>query len=106
MSLSSGRKPEPDRSQRRSELGVYSISVVVELTGLGAATLRGFERAGLLVPARTEGGTRRYSDEDLARLSHISELVAEGINLAGIARILVLEEENRALYARIRRAGS
>jgi DNA-binding transcriptional MerR regulator len=91
MSLSS---PRYDPGQ-----GLYPISVVTELTGIGAHTLRGYERAGLLTPARTEGGTRRYSDNDIARLRRILTLVGEGINLTGVGRILQLEAELAALRA-------
>lgn len=72
----------------RPELGLYSISVVTELTGIGAYTLRGDERAGFVAPARTEGGTRRHSDNDVARLRRVLTLVGEGVNLMGVGRIL------------------
>jgi DNA-binding transcriptional MerR regulator len=77
--------------------GVYGISVVAELSGIAVQSLRLYERCGLLTPARSEGGTRRYSADDLARLRRISALVDAGINLAGIARILELEDDNAAL---------
>jgi MerR family transcriptional regulator/heat shock protein HspR len=73
--------------------GLYPISVVTELTGIGAHTLRGYERAGLLAPARTDAGSRRYSDNDLARLRRIATLAEGGVNLAGIRHILALEYE-------------
>jgi MerR family transcriptional regulator, heat shock protein HspR len=76
---------------------VYGISVAAELSRLGPQTLRLYERLGLLTPARTPGGTRRYSDDDLQRLQQITALVDEGVNLAGIARILDLEHRNCAL---------
>jgi DNA-binding transcriptional MerR regulator len=76
---------------------VYGISVAAELTGIDPQTLRLYERRGLLTPARTDGGTRRYSDDDLDRLQRISDLVAQGINIAGIAQILHLERRNTAL---------
>lgn len=60
-------------------------------------TLRLYERRGLLTPARTEGGTRRYSDDDLDRLQRIAELVADGVNIAGIAQILPLQDHNAEL---------
>jgi MerR family transcriptional regulator/heat shock protein HspR len=82
--------PAPDH-------GVYGISVAAELSGIPVQSLRLYERYGLLTPARSEGGTRRYSADDLARLQRISELVDAGINLAGIARILDLEDDNTAL---------
>ena len=81
----------------RSARGVYGISVAAELTGIDPQTLRLYERRGLLTPARTDGGTRRYSDADLDRLQRISDLVAQGINIAGIAQILHLERRNTAL---------
>jgi MerR family transcriptional regulator, heat shock protein HspR len=81
----------------RSARGVYGISVVAELTGLDPQTLRLYERRGLLTPARTDGGTRRYSDDDVVRLERISLLVGEGVNLAGIAQILELEHRNSVL---------
>jgi MerR family transcriptional regulator/heat shock protein HspR len=77
--------------------GVYGISVAAELSGIPVQSLRLYERYGLLAPARSDGGTRRYSSDDLARLQRISALVDAGINLAGIARILSLEDDNTAL---------
>jgi MerR family transcriptional regulator/heat shock protein HspR len=84
-------------SRSRSARGVYGISVASELSGLGPQTLRLYERWGLLTPFRTAGGTRRYSDDDLDRLRQITELVDQGVNLAGIARILDLETRNSRL---------
>ncbi|MCV7412885.1 MerR family transcriptional regulator [Mycobacterium florentinum] len=89
----------PDDSLARSARGVYGISVTSELTGIDPQTLRLYERRGLLTPARTEGGTRRYSQDDLDRLARIGELVAEGVNIAGIAQILHLEHRNSELEA-------
>jgi MerR family transcriptional regulator, heat shock protein HspR len=86
-------KPRPPGSDR----GVYGISVAAELSGIKDQSLRLYEREGLLTPARSEGGTRRYSADDLACIQRISELVAAGVNLAGIARILELEDRNDAL---------
>ena len=83
-----------------SDRGVYGISVAAELSGIKEQSLRLYEREGLLTPARSEGGTRRYSADDLARLQRISQLVAAGVNLAGIARILELEDRNDALDER------
>lgn len=79
--------------------GVYGISVAGELVGMGAQTLRLYELRGLLEPARTDGGTRRYSEADLARLRRIGELIAAGLNLAGIGVVLELEAENAQLRA-------
>ena len=80
-----------------SDHGVYGISVVAELTGIPVQSLRLYERHGLLTPGRSDGGTRRYSADDLVRLRRISALVAAGVNLVGIARILGLEDDNAAL---------
>jgi MerR family transcriptional regulator/heat shock protein HspR len=87
----------PDDPLARSARGVYGISVASELSGIDPQTLRLYERRGLLTPARTDGGTRRYSDDDLDRLARISDLVAQGINIAGIAQILHLEHRNSEL---------
>ena len=76
---------------------MYGISVTSELSGIAPQTLRLYERRGLLTPSRTNGGTRRYSDDDLVRLQRISELVDQGVNLAGIAHILDLESKNSQL---------
>jgi MerR family transcriptional regulator/heat shock protein HspR len=96
--VAEGSSPVPgDPLPPRSARGVYGISVAAELTGIDPQTLRLYERRGLLTPARTDGGTRRYSDDDLDRLQRISDLVAQGINIAGIAQILHLERRNTAL---------
>jgi DNA-binding transcriptional MerR regulator len=71
--------------------------VVAELTGIDQQSLRLYERRGLLTPARTDGGTRRYSDDDVVRLRRISDLAAAGVNIAGIAQILRLQDRNNAL---------
>lgn len=84
--------PGPDAAR-----GVYGISVAADLSGLGVQTLRLYERRGLLTPARTEGGTRLYSQDDLDRLRRITELLDGGLNLAGIAMVLRLEAENARL---------
>lgn len=91
------RRAVAEKMDARSGLGVYGISVAAELSGLGPQTLRLYESRGLLTPARTAGGTRRYSDDDLARLQRISELVSIGINTAGIGEILGLEARNASL---------
>ena len=86
-----------DNATPRSARGVYGISVAAELSGLDPQTLRLYERRGLLTPARTDGGTRRYSDDDLARLRRITELTDAGVNLAGISQILDLQDRNSEL---------
>lgn len=87
--------------RRTSQLGVFSISVAAELVGMPAQSLRQYEARGLLEPARTSGGTRRYSDDDLARLRRIGELLAAGLNLAGIAQVLELERRNARLQSQL-----
>lgn len=72
---------------------VYTTSVAAELTGVHPQTLRTYERKGLLHPARSPGGTRRYSQRDVARVRRITELTGEGVNLAGVERILDLEDQ-------------
>ena len=76
-----------------SDHGVYAISVAASLVGTGVQNLRAYERAGLLVPSRTSGGTRLYSQDDIDRLRRIDALLRTGLNLAGIAMVLELEEE-------------
>jgi len=84
--------PEHDASR-----GMYSTAVAAELVGNGEQNLRLYERRGLLTPERSLGGTRRYSDDDLARLRRIADLLDQGLNLAGVAMVLDLEDENAAL---------
>ncbi|MFE5703692.1 MerR family transcriptional regulator [Rhodococcus koreensis] len=87
----------PTEDGSRAQQGVYGISVASELSGFGTQALRFYEQYGLISPARSTGGTRRYSDDDLVRLSRIAELIAEGVNLTGIARVLELEHANTEL---------
>ena len=86
---------------RSRDHAVYVISVAAELAGMHPQTLRIYERRGLVQPARTQGGNRRYSDFDIDRLRRISELAAEGMNLEGIRRVMHLEAENDRLRAEI-----
>lgn len=79
---------------------LYAISVAAELSGTAVQNLRVYERRGLLTPERTEGGTRRYSEADVERLVRIRELLDAGLNLAGIDRVLELEDEVARLRAR------
>jgi DNA-binding transcriptional MerR regulator len=83
--------------------GLFSISVAAERTGLHQQTLRIYEREGLVDPVRSPGGTRRYSTEDIGRLQQIMALTADGLNLAGVRRVLELQEETRLLQAEIDR---
>ncbi|HET7822180.1 MAG TPA: MerR family transcriptional regulator [Ornithinibacter sp.] len=81
----------------RSDRGVYGISVAADLVGMGVQNLRLYEARGLLQPQRTDGGTRRYSANDLDRLRRIGDLLEAGLNLAGIGMVLHLEAENARL---------
>lgn len=93
------RWPESDR-------GVFAISVAADLAGLHPQTLRIYEREGLVQPARSEGGTRRYSGADVERLRLIATLTTGGLNLAGVKRVLALEEELAELRATIEQLGA
>ena len=73
------------------EKGLYVISVAAELSGLHPQTLRQYDRLGLVSPNRTEGRNRRYSLRDIASLRMVQRLVGEGINHAGVKRIIELE---------------
>lgn len=90
------RSPRDDPTR-----GVYGISVAAELVGMGTQNLRLYERRGLLEPGRTDGGTRRYSSDDVHRLRRIGELLADGLNLAGVALVLDLEAANAQLRAEL-----
>ena len=79
-------RPGPDQA-------VYVISVAAELAGMHPQTLRIYERRGLLDPARTSGGNRRYSEADIGLLMRIAQLTDEGLNLEGVKRVLALEAE-------------
>ena len=78
---------------RSREHAVYVISVAAELAGMHPQTLRIYERRGLIEPARTKGGSRRYSDHDLAQLRSIQELTAEGVSLEGVRRFIEMQRE-------------
>ena len=83
------------------ERALYVISVAAELAGVHPQTLRIYERKGLVNPARTGGGSRRYSEADIAMLRRIQELTTEGLNLAGVQRVLELERQVRLLGRQI-----
>lgn len=92
-----------DESMRRDERAVYVISVAAELAGVHPQTLRIYERKGLLRPKRTSGNSRRYSERDIERLHMIQELTqAEGVNLAGVKRIMQMQRELDRLRDKIR----
>jgi MerR family transcriptional regulator, heat shock protein HspR len=79
--------------------GVFAISVAAQMASMEIQNLRVYERRGLVDPDRTPGGTRLYSEADVARLVRIGELLAEGLNLAGIARVIELETQVARLRA-------
>lgn len=83
--------------------GVFAISVAAQLCGLHPQTLRVYEREGLVDPDRTAGGTRIYSGRDVQKLREIAALTDTGINIAGIKRVLELQDEVRRLKAQIKR---
>jgi MerR family transcriptional regulator/heat shock protein HspR len=83
---------------------VYVISVAAELAGMHPQTLRIYERRGLVNPARTRGGNRRYSDADIETLQRIAQLAEQGMNLEGIRRVMELEYENARLRDELRSA--
>lgn len=84
-------------SARSRHQAVYVISVAAELAGMHPQTLRIYERRGLVNPARTQGGNRRYSDADIETLQRIADLAEQGMNLEGIRRVMELEVENARL---------
>ncbi len=83
------------------ERALYIISVAAELAGVHAQTLRIYERKGLIEPARTQGGSRRYSDRDIQLLHRIQELTNEGVSLTGVRKILELEDHLATALERI-----
>jgi MerR family transcriptional regulator/heat shock protein HspR len=86
------------------ERGVYVISVAAELAGVHPQTLRIYERKGLLDPARTGGGSRRYSQRDIERLRRIHSLTEAGLNLAGVKAVMELEDEIVRLRSQLAKA--
>jgi MerR family transcriptional regulator/heat shock protein HspR len=88
---------DPDRA-------VYVISVAAELAGMHPQTLRIYERKGLVEPARTKGGSRRYSDGDIEQLERIQQLTGEGLNLEGVRRIMELEADVERLRSELAEA--
>ena len=90
----------PDESVAPTR-AVFGIGVVANLTGTGVQNLRAYEKAGLVHPQRTDGGTRLYSSADVARLQRITLLLDAGLNLAGIAMVLTLEDDNERLRKQV-----
>ena len=89
--------------ERKEDRALYVISVAAELAGVHPQTLRIYERKGLVEPQRTVGRSRRYSDRDIRRLQRIQELTTEGVSLAGVKKIIALEEELEDARAEIER---
>lgn len=85
-----------------NERALYIISVAAELAGVHPQTLRIYERKGLIEPARTQGRSRRYSENDIALLRRIQELTNEGVSLVGVRKIIDLENDLARAHARIR----
>jgi DNA-binding transcriptional MerR regulator len=95
-------QPDPQASgQPSADQGVYGIGVTSDLVGTAIQNLRAYERAGLVMPSRTNGGNRLYSPEDVARLVRIQNLLKQGLNLAGIAQVLDLQDDNQRLRNQI-----
>jgi MerR family transcriptional regulator/heat shock protein HspR len=86
--------------------GVFAISVAADMVSMQIQNLRVYERHGLVEPDRTPGGTRLYSPDDIDRLTRVRELLADGLNLAGIARVIALESEVERLQAENQRLRS
>jgi MerR family transcriptional regulator/heat shock protein HspR len=88
------------KGEQDASRALYGIAVAAELLGVGEQTLRLFERKGLVVPFRSAGGTRRYSNNDLATMRRVIELLNDGLNLAGAKRVIELEKANERLQRR------
>ena len=100
-----GRSCAVNAPIENSRRAVYAISVAGELTGVDPQMLRVYESRGLLKPARTDGGTRRYSGHDITRIERITMYLEAGLNLAGIERVFVLEAETEGLRDQVRSLG-
>lgn len=87
--------------RKSDDQALYVISVAAELAGLHPQTLRMYERKGLIEPERTSGRSRRYSESDVALLERIQQLTNEGLNLAGVQRVLALEDQLARTRGRI-----
>ena len=96
------KRPDGSGSSR----ALYAASVAAKLAGTGQQNIRLYETKGLLTPSRTSGGTRQYSDDDIAVLLRIGELLEQGLNLAGVAKVLELEAANVKLHRALKRARS
>jgi len=94
---------DPNRNKSR---GVFAISVAAEMVSMEIQNLRVYERRGLVDPDRTPGGSRLYSLDDIDRLNRVRELLADGLNLAGIAHVIALEDRIHVLEQALRRERS
>src|SRR5438105_12681047 len=99
-------REQSERMGYSSTRAVYVIPVAAELAGMHPQTLRIYERKGLLDPARTLGGSRRYSERDIDRLRRIQDLTGVGLDLEGVRRVLELEEEVERLRQELLRTRS
>jgi len=81
----------------KDDRALFSISVVTELTGVSQQALRGYEDNGLIAPHRTEGGTRRYSRDDVNKINEIAALLATGLNHEGVVQVMRLQAETNEL---------
>jgi MerR family transcriptional regulator, heat shock protein HspR len=88
----------PDFADDRA---LFGMSVAADLTGVHPQMLRAYEAKGLVTPYRTDGGTRRYSGNDITRIQRITELLASGLNLEGVQQVLRLEEETQQLKGQL-----
>jgi MerR family transcriptional regulator, heat shock protein HspR len=88
----------------QSDRALYSISVVTELTGVSQQALRGYEDKGLITPHRTDGGTRRYSRDDIDRINEIAKLLETGLNTEGVHQVMALQAEADGLRQELRDA--
>lgn len=87
-----------------SDRALFSISVVTELTGVSQQVLRGYEDRGLVTPHRTDGGTRRYSRDDVDRINEIAKLLETGLNHEGVHQVMKLQAEADGLRQELREA--
>ena len=96
------RKKTTIETAREKSRALYMISVAAQLAGMHPQTLRIYEQKGLISPARTPKNTRLYSEEDIERLRYIQKLTTElGMNLAGVEKVIELEEQIMDLHERV-----
>src|SRR3954453_15110418 len=103
MSPAPDSEAPPSPAGPPSSQGVYGITVASDLVGTGVQNLRAYERAGLVDPTRTAGGSRLYSPDDVARLRRVQALLAQGLNLAGGSMVMELQDDNQQLRAELDR---